>query len=588
MQSEIHILERAMCAKRYGASDSIFFNQVNYKPMKKIYTLLVAAGVAASAFALPAPQKANLKLSEPLDMEKALQQKPIVSYALDAKDGQMRIVDKNTDKSWSMMIGIMGVWPLSYEEPDGTVTPATIEDFPYYQSMISFQPDDSSDPGMYPLWFSWPATAALDDDCWSVDEASQSSYFDADKVREKYGEDGFKPMPYETLVETWQLKTKFFTLPGWYYTPGLVGAEGAGQNYMVTCADGVNRYLKSAILEDNAWNYTESTTIDFTAYDKDASSVDLLFDGKFTSTFPTANGRVEATLNCDFSGDAVVLGLNDIFWDTIGQIHIFNGGREDGASDWSLNYPEWGSPLNFYYLAFCDNTFAYRGFTSDNEEVACYTDTELPSTQFSNGVNYGAPSFPLVEDAHLNFFAGTIWAPENAENPYGIWTLKEPTIDPDDPTSYYQIPEAYNLIAYGGDDPASYIEGFHGTYEGYTQIPVPEKTFIAIGDKELGLNFNIETSTNYGHSIQGYSTNEIFYHGTPNQWMQFEMIPSTSDASYNVLTASVTAVESEAPVVSRSFYNFQGQRLNSEPENGMYIIRSVKADGTVKAVKVAK
>lgn len=40
--------------------------------------------------------------------------------------------------------------------------------------------------------------------------------------------------------------------------------------------------------------------------------------------------------------------------------------------------------------------------------------------------------------------------------------------------------------------------------------------------------------------------------------------------------------------VNVSFYNIQGQKLNAEPQNGIYIRREVKADGSAKSLKIVK
>ena len=71
-----------------------------------------------------------------------------------------------------------------------------------------------------------------------------------------------------------------------------------------------------------------------------------------------------------------------------------------------------------------------------------------------------------------------------------------------------------------------------------------------------------------------------------------QALPAVGNQEFNALeqgnSSSIDSTVSDAPVVSTSYYNFQGQRLASEPQEGLYIVRSVKADGTVVAKKVAK
>lgn len=51
---------------------------------------------------------------------------------------------------------------------------------------------------------------------------------------------------------------------------------------------------------------------------------------------------------------------------------------------------------------------------------------------------------------------------------------------------------------------------------------------------------------------------------------------------------AVEGIEADSETVAKEYYNLQGQRLNAAPENGVYIIKNIKADGSAKAVKVAK
>ena len=47
-------------------------------------------------------------------------------------------------------------------------------------------------------------------------------------------------------------------------------------------------------------------------------------------------------------------------------------------------------------------------------------------------------------------------------------------------------------------------------------------------------------------------------------------------------------VESGAETVSSEYYDLQGRKLYGEPANGLFIRKDIKADGSVKAVKIAK
>ena len=87
----------------------------------------------------------------------------------------------------------------------------------------------------------------------------------------------------------------------------------------------------------------------------------------------------------------------------------------------------------------------------------------------------------------------------------------------------------------------------------------------------------------------GSVVGDIVYHPTPDKWVDdIQMLPAVGNVDADVITSAVEEIESDAPVVSKTYYNFQGQRLSGEPENGMYIVRAIKADGTVKTTKIAK
>lgn len=53
------------------------------------------------------------------------------------------------------------------------------------------------------------------------------------------------------------------------------------------------------------------------------------------------------------------------------------------------------------------------------------------------------------------------------------------------------------------------------------------------------------------------------------------------------LNSGVSAILSDTAIVSSTCYDLQGRKI-AEPERGLYIRRDVKADGTVKSVKVVK
>lgn len=52
--------------------------------------------------------------------------------------------------------------------------------------------------------------------------------------------------------------------------------------------------------------------------------------------------------------------------------------------------------------------------------------------------------------------------------------------------------------------------------------------------------------------------------------------------------SAIEDVMVDSKTVAVEYYNIQGQQLNAEPENGLFIKKAIKANGTVEATKVAK
>lgn len=68
-------------------------------------------------------------------------------------------------------------------------------------------------------------------------------------------------------------------------------------------------------------------------------------------------------------------------------------------------------------------------------------------------------------------------------------------------------------------------------------------------------------------------------------------LDTTVPGAYDVKATSGIediVAESDAEVIAVEYYNIQGQKLNVAPENGIYIQKAIKADGTVKASKLVK
>lgn len=546
--------------------------------MKKLYTLLAAACITGSAFAFtPGQEVKKVNLPEGMSLGQILQKAEATQVS--GNKTTFKIVNKADDSEWSCLIALTE-WPIF----------DSIEEFPFYQMVFTCQPRGKSD--FYQVNINWPTWGSLDDDC--TYEVEGGLMWDRAKVEEKYGDKAFKPYTFEEFQEmaAGAGSSLMIALPGLYYAPCIIGTEAFGQyadSWTGWTVNGNTVYPKSATRTDQGWDYSQACTFDWTLFDALTSDVNITFNGRYTNSY-AANSPLAGSTLAELEGAGVVLGFADILWDTLGEVHIFNGGRQEEYTDWSMNYDEQSPvPLNYYYLCFADETMGYMAKNEAGEVVYNYTEKTLPENKQSNGkVLYGSPSYAFKEDAHFTYLAGAIWAPENSEYPYGVWSMKEPEKKNN---AYVQMPQAFNLVVAGLPDSYVNSDGFHGCYEGYSQNGIPGEVFVGIGDKKHGLNYKFGSALTNGHYIMGSYTGDIMFHATPDKWISdIKTLPALANEDADVISGPVAVdeIESDAPVVSKTFYNFQGQRLNSEPENGMYIIRAVKADGSVKAIKVAK
>lgn len=555
--------------------------------MKKFYTLLAAAAVASSAMALSPKEFKSLQVANSNLLQTASYQG--IQASVDGTPMGMQRIQNTTDKSdWSELIAIADKLSLLRTGADGTQSVVPFEEYPYYQMIISCQPNNRNDDTAIQLLVTWPAYGALDDDCWDFETEDGQQIpvkVNVDKCKAKYGDKALTAMGYDDFVAAWG-QTKMYMYPYFERRPQIAFQQRA-INWK-----GAEVYPMFAEIQNNQYVLTNASSIDWSSFDPETSDVDMAFNIPFSASAPNlntvTNGPLAGVASFQLSGAATVFGFADIHWDTIGQVHIFNAGRQTQDDMYGVNYDVAFNPLNYYYLAMCDESHGYEAMDQSGQEVFGYEENLLP--------NGGAPSYSFsdVVDQNFAFLAGALWAPENSEKPYGLWRMAESkyTLNAAGTSivSYDMPPTAYNLVEYlpcsAGDQ-----DGFHGAYGGYTLTPVPEKTFLGVGDKTKGLNFKAACTLTNGYSVIGSYLGDIIYHPTPNKWRSDRVkLPAIGNVDADAIDAStsVETIESNSPVVSKTFYNFQGQRLSAEPEHGMYIIRAVKADGSVKTMKVAR
>lgn len=564
--------------------------------MKKFYTLLAAAAVASSAMALTPKEFKNLQLAT--GFTDATLQKVQAPVNNNVPEGMQRILNTSDQTEWSQLITIVGELTLNNTDPaTGEVTVIPFEEYPYYYMMTACQPRDTDD-SLLSFIIAWPCYGALNDDCWDTevqDGQVVQTRLNEEKCRQIYGDKAMKAMSYDDFVEEYG-STTLYMYPFFERRP-QIAFNNATIQYK-----GAEVYPCFASINEGRYDVSTASSINWSAFDVELSESTMSYNIPYSASAPTAdangypvNGTQAGIAAFQLKGTATALGFGNVAWDTIGQVHIFNAGRQTNDDMYGINYDEAFDPLNYYYLTMSDDAYGYQAWDGE-KEIYGFGESELPVNSNNGIVGFPSYKYSDVADDNLAYFAGALWAPENAENPYGLWTMKESKVTTDDKgniTRYNMPPMAYNLVQYinytcGTQD------GFHGAYRGYQVSAMPGEAFIGIGDETRGVNISMGCNLTNGYSIVGSFKENITYHPTPNKWVSdIQELPAcVPGLKYDAIGAasSVEAIESEsnAPVVSKSFYNFQGQRLSSEPENGMYIIRTVKADGTVKSVKVAR
>lgn len=583
--------------------------------MKKIFTLLAAGFFAATAMAFtPRPAKANLHF-QPGTYERVQAIHQSNFQAIQNNDPRVKRVTDKDGNEWQVMMCM----PQGWWSAIGSNDPA---DFPFYDLMVTASTEINKTAQDFQLEIEWPCVCALDDECVNPNygKVENAPFILSDVARQKYGERAFDPMTYEEFQqamtqEDGSIASLLIQVPTLYLQPVIIGPEcygpDAGTDNTKSVTIGSATYWSVSAIDNNGQiDYTNATTLNWTSLDIDASEIVMDYNVAYTAqaptqgwptSWPTQKGKMAGT----FDGPAIVLGFADFEWDSYNpnQVHIFNAGRQEYLEgDYTMCYNTEFDPLNYYFLCMCDQGMTYeataKGQDGSQTTIVAYNDNTLPGpdVEMPAGFENIAPSLigmPLraaVGDNMLfSFMATALWAPENSAKPYGLWTMPAPVYED---KMMMNPAEAYKLIYWDRSAAAGTQDGTRFIFNGWYNTPNYEKTFIGIGDKNRGLNFSMNTSLSGSYNVLCSYKGDILYHQTPNAWLtDVVALPAIGDVEADAIALggnAVKAVTSDAPVVSSQYFDFQGRRLSSEPQNGMYIVRNVKADGTVQAIKVAK
>lgn len=564
--------------------------------MKKIFTLLVSACVAASAMAMPVKQVYSTKtdLPDAATVARTAFQGNMKDITLkDAPDGMYRAMTSGTGENWSMLFRLMGpAGEIFGLVPNQSATePISLEEFPYHAVILASQHTQSD---FFPAYMLWPSRAALDD------EVLTQNGIDKDKCIAKYGslEAALAPASIEAALAD---NNRIPVLAGFYGVTSIIQSD----------------FLRAPV----RWHGTEYATkpcsvgqtqinldgsyVDWTSYDPDLMEAELTFNW-ILGTSNGQGGVTGSTINAVYalSGTPCILGFTDLILD-FNEVHAFNCGLTDIFSEYGIAYMndviEDFTPVKRYYLAWCDASVSYMGRTQSGSDVFGWSKEVDGKEVLEDGLLQNiAPVAATVENYVMTFLNVALYVPENASDFNGVYAMATPeyttkieggqtVLDQwlSVPTPYNLVPDYYNAAPCDQD-------GFQCCWNGYPVSPEEGLTLLGAGDENYGFNFKFTAQGWSGHTVMGYSTEPIYLHNNANNWDQFSQVPAVSTGvNNNVLDrdfggAGVEEVVSNAPVVSTQYFNLQGQRLNMAPERGIYIQREIKADGTVKASKVVK
>lgn len=555
--------------------------------MKKIFTFLMATMVAAVGFAVPA-QKVNLAENAKVQMA----QKNLYESIKSGKIGNDVVTCSSVDKNGE-------TWDVYFqnvmEAPGLFVGDYTMETFPAHVVVCGVVNNDQSQ--YYNIAILWPAYAAE-----FLSASADGMSYDIDAAKAKYGDNWNKIVSFSDIYDVCSNNEAL--------TQECIDGDKVVFNQW---ANGFG-YLFPAFIQTSYWldmpstyngdetYYTlAGTSLSISNYDADTQSCDVHFKGSIGKIIvlndndpQTDEEYVSASskkaFDIDTTGEITQLGFESVTYnlsEKIGEVHVFNSGISNYDSQWGQCYYDEYEDVTRYWLVFTTNEFSY--VIEDNGNILpannCYDATTLPTE--GPGV-YTTDTMP----SNFVFFQGALFAPADAEKPYGLWTAEDWVIEYNDnyktelPSN---VPAPYTMFAgrYTGNQ-ASVQDGIQLLYSNFFRIPntkIKDGTKFGIGDKEKGFNIimNDINGDVWGFTYKG----DIYFHNDPTDYTKVEMIPAVADGNYdagdlagvesvvvdnNKLAVKVVGNSIVAPEGAKVF-NLNGVQVNAENlANGVYIV----------------
>lgn len=269
-----------------------------------------------------------------------------------------------------------------------------------------------------------------------------------------------------------------------------------------------------------------------------------------------ANKSMRGTINVDYEDTGRFLGFEKFTFDlSFGIPHVFNCGPYSMETDKKNPFDfEFNETQRYFIFVPKDCLFVWikpEATVFNQDDVRIDWQKDLPDN-FDKVTNF-------------SYLCGFLYAPKGTTEPNGIYTLSTPETVPDPwdpttqilkvvPTDWSMIPSGYNAKQYPWSTEAS----IECVWQSYYQYLRPT-TRLGIGtDKGIVLNGR----DNYGDVVCGSYTGKYFYHPNPNNMQEYE----ERDAMGSLDRVESVEVSEEAPV----FYDLQGRKVVN-PENGLYI-----------------
>lgn len=571
--------------------------------MKKFYSLFAATLVAGTAMAFSPRQISELQAqATPGAAQKVAMNHEAIAAGLGTTLNAPGRVS-TSGANWTVRINVnANRWCdlLVFGEDRFKYS---FEELPGYWVTFYTYDDNKEKPTRIFFDAYWPAQAYLDhgnQEDWFLNPGEDDEIFDWERAAEEYGsmEAAQAPASIESMAKVINEEGQvsplyefpYGSLPAYY---GLFNMQLMGQN-SCTYKGTPNLWLKAGVSSGSG-----SVNMDGAAYlnikEYDPESMDVTFE--MFAPMGTANSQyvvtVKGTVQDEVTESAAVFGFAPINL-TPDEVHIFNLGEANADYEMGDGYTlgdfyEDFQPANMYYVAYCTAPLTFEGK---------YTATTVPVEVAVTGSQAATDEF--------NYFTSYLTLAANAdpENtvPEGLATYTWYKFDKDGfltneigpgflwPSDYFspQCNDSQTVLKYMGGD---------GALFGWNSAPYPDLNEkgelqgviakIGFGDKTNGFNSYYKSSL--GSLVSVKFTGNVKYHYDSRDYTKVKEVPAVGTSDANTLgVKAISGNESNAPVVGVEYYNFQGVRMANAPQKGLYIVRELKADGTVSVKKVAK